>query len=80
MQVLLSSESVDARLQKKALYLLAELAEQQVEMEGQISNGLDDKLLLSIVKLAEATDLDTQEKVGFDEDFQSVELGSCKYR
>lgn len=63
-QALLSSENVDPRLQRKALFLLADLAEQQIEVDGHISNGLDDKLLISVVKLAEADDLDTQEKVG----------------
>lgn len=62
LQVLLSSDNVDARLQKKALFLLAELAEQQIEMEGHMSDGLDDELLISVVRLAEADDLDTQEK------------------
>ncbi|CAM6095037.1 unnamed protein product [Calypogeia fissa] len=62
LQVLLSGENVDSRLKKKALYLLAELAEQQTDMEGELSDGIHDKLLIAVVKLAEANDLDTQEK------------------
>ncbi|CAM6088552.1 unnamed protein product [Calypogeia fissa] len=62
LQVLLSGENVDPRLKKKALYLLAELAEQQTDMEGELSDGVHDKLLIAVVKLAEANDLDTQEK------------------
>ncbi|KAL3678597.1 hypothetical protein R1sor_021553 [Riccia sorocarpa] len=60
---LLSSENVDTRLRKKALFLVADLAEQRVEVKGQLdAYNLDDGFLRSVVGQAESVDLDTQQK------------------
>ncbi|KAG6557576.1 hypothetical protein Mapa_000852 [Marchantia paleacea] len=60
---LMSSEDVDFRLRKKALFLVGDLAEQRIETQGQLDVfKLDDGLLKSVVGQTESDDMDTQEK------------------
>lgn len=60
---LMTDESSDVRLQKKSLFLVADLAEQQKELGESIIKYEPTKgYLLSVVNLVRAEDIDTQEK------------------
>lgn len=63
-EVLSSDDGVDMRLQKKALFLVGDLAEQRIETLGQLDAfKLDEGLLKSVAMQTESDDMDTQEKV-----------------
>lgn len=76
-QRLLGQTSVDIRLRRKSLFLVADLAEQSHQLHGgqldsilkislDASNSMDlfnEGLLKAVVNLVEAPDLDTLEKV-----------------
>ncbi|BBN10365.1 hsp70-interacting protein [Marchantia polymorpha subsp. ruderalis] len=62
-EVLSSDDGVDMRLQKKALFLVGDLAEQRIETLGQLDAfKLDEGLLKSVAMQTESDDMDTQEK------------------
>ncbi|KAJ7533212.1 hypothetical protein O6H91_13G037900 [Diphasiastrum complanatum] len=63
LQEIMSNTSTDIRLRRKSLFLLTDLAEQQLEIGGkQNSHFADERLLKSAVDLMGSSDLDTQEK------------------
>ncbi|XP_024527110.1 hsp70 nucleotide exchange factor FES1 [Selaginella moellendorffii] len=63
LQELLSSSSTSQRLMKKALFLVADLAEQLAEAGGGLSSYVpEDELVESVVQILGSSDLDTQEK------------------
>lgn len=66
-QDLITNSSVDIRLQKKALFLVADLADFQIENSYDSKLPfLNDRLFLkSVVDLTSSDDLDLQEKVIF---------------
>ncbi|KAL2631115.1 hypothetical protein R1flu_015801 [Riccia fluitans] len=65
MQELMSNENVDTRLQKNALSLVADLAEQRIEIRGQLdAYKLDDGFLRAVVGQAKSVDLDTLRRIG----------------
>jgi len=61
----MSNSSIDIRIQKKAAFLVADLADYQLHnVENTKLSFLSDHVLLkSVVDLAVSTDLDLQEKV-----------------
>ncbi|OMO90050.1 Armadillo-like helical [Corchorus capsularis] len=64
LQDILSNTSMDIRLQRKAVYLVGDLAESQLENidEAEMPFFSDHSFLKSVVNLTASTDLDLQEK------------------
>eukprot|EP00249_Psilotum_nudum_P007864 c20874_g1_i1 orf=416-1690(+) len=63
LQEIMSNTSMDIRLRRKSVFLVADLAEQQLEIGSALTYQPSESFLKSVVELTEAPDLDTQEKM-----------------